>query len=57
MIIYDDIYENDKMMFEVFHDILDQDLLFHYVQVHIHDDEQLDELIPIKITIFFLNFI
>jgi len=46
MIIYDDIYENEKMIIEVSHDILDQYLLFHYVQVDNHDDDKLDELIP-----------
>jgi len=46
MIIYDDIYEIEKMILEVCHDILDQYLLLYYVQVDIHDDDILDELIP-----------
>jgi len=49
MILYDDIDEKDQMMIEVYHNILYRYLLFHYVQVHVHDDEQMEELLPMHV--------
>jgi hypothetical protein len=46
MILYDDIYEKDQMMIEVYQNNPYQYSLFHHVQVHVHDDENMDEIIP-----------
>jgi hypothetical protein len=53
MILYDDIDEKDQMMIEVYHNILYRYLLFHYVQVHVHDDEQMEELLPMYVCFCF----
>jgi hypothetical protein len=46
MILYDDIYEKGQMMIEVYQNNPYQYSLFHHVQVHVHDDENMDEIIP-----------
>lgn len=51
MTIYDDIYERGQMMSEVYHDILYQYLLSHYVAGHFHDGEKMNEWIPMRLDL------